>query len=317
VAAPIYAEIATLVRYAQMQHFEPENQSSSGKSVATLELDAYQWMTRMSPLVLDTPPSTKSAAKRHLADLQQQLQTGRLLQQDITTAELNPSIVMSINEAIRHLPDMIRDAEAHITYLETGTANAEDAAEQLREKLARRAAQSEVDDIIGKGFEQPLQATTRHRNIPAAIGMGIFGIAWTSFTTVHAFFMIGGMMQAFGWAALFLLLFYSMFWAAGFGMLATAAVSLGTENIDLYDGTLTSTFSLFGYKRVKKIAIDTSYRARVVKVTWNGIQMQNSNRRGAPQWCIEVRDTAGAKHQISKGGDKDILEEVARQLNGK
>jgi hypothetical protein len=45
--------------------------------------------------------------------------------------------------------------------------------------------------------------------------------------------------------------------------------------------------------------------------------MQNSNRRGAPQWCIEVRDTAGAKHQISKGGDKDILEEVARQLNGK
>jgi hypothetical protein len=55
-----------------MQHFEPENQSSSGKSVATLELDAYQWMTRMSPLVLDTPPSTKSAAKRHHSRAQPQ-----------------------------------------------------------------------------------------------------------------------------------------------------------------------------------------------------------------------------------------------------
>lgn len=300
-----------------MQHLEPENHSSTGKSVAMLELDAYQWMTRMSPLVLDTLPSTKTAAKRHLADLQQQLQTGQQLQRDIATAGLNPTIVTSIDEAIRHLPDMIRDAEAHITYLETGAANAEDAAEQLREKLARRAAQTEVDDIIGKGFEQPLEATTRHRNIPAAIGAGIFGIAWTSFTTVHAFFMIGGMMQAFGWAALFLLLFYSLFWAVGLGMLATAAASLGTEKIDLFDGTLTSTFNLFGYKRVKKIAIDASYRARVVKVTWNGVQMQSNNRRGAPQWCIEVRDTAGVKHQISKGGDKDILEEVARQLNGK
>lgn len=300
-----------------MQHLEPENQSSTGKSVAMLELDAYQWMTRMSPLVLDTLPSTKTAAKRHLADLQQQLQTGRTLQQAIAGMGLNPSITTSIDEAIRHLPDMILDAEAHITYLETGAANAEDAAEQLREKLARRAAQTEVNDIIGKEIEQPLEATTRHRNIPAAIAMGIFGIAWTSFTTVHAFFMIGGMMQAFGWAALFLLLFYSMFWAVGFGMLATSAASLGTETIDLYDGTLTSTFNLFGYKRVKKIAIDTSYRAKVVKVTWGGIQIQNSNRRSAPQWCIEVRDTAGAKHQVSKGGDKDILEEVARQLNGK
>ena len=300
-----------------MQHLEPENQSSTGKSVAMLELDAYQWMTRMSPLVLDTLPSTKTAAKRHLADLQQQLQTGRTLQQAIAGMGLNPSITTSIDEAIRHLPDMILDAEAHITYLETGAANAEDAAEQLREKLARRAAQTEVNDIIGKEIEQPLEATTRHRNIPAAIAMGIFGIAWTSFTTVHAFFMIGGMMQAFGWAALFLLLFYSMFWAVGFGMLATSAASLGTETIDLYDGTLTSTFNLFGYKRVKKIAIDTSYRAKVVKVTWGGIQIQNSNRRSAPQWCIEVRDTAGAKHQVSKGGDKDILEEVARQLSGK
>ena len=300
-----------------MQHLEPENQSSTGKSVAILELDAYQWMTRMSPLVLDTLPSTKTAAKRHLADLQQQLQTGRTLQQAIAGMGLNPSITTSIDEAIRHLPDMILDAEAHITYLETGAANAEDAAEQLREKLARRAAQTEVNDIIGKEIEQPLEATTRHRNIPAAIAMGIFGIAWTSFTTVHAFFMIGGMMQAFGWAALFLLLFYSMFWAVGFGMLATSAASLGTETIDLYDGTLTSTFNLFGYKRVKKIAIDTSYRAKVVKVTWGGIQIQNSNRRSAPQWCIEVRDTAGAKHQVSKGGNKDILEEVARQLSGK
>ena len=300
-----------------MQHLEPENHSSTGKSVAMLELDAYQWMTRMSPLVIDTLPSTKTAAKRHLADLQQQLQTGRTLQQAIAGMGLNPSITTSIDEAIRHLPDMILDAEAHITYLETGAANAEDAAEQLREKLARRAAQTEVNDIIGKEIEQPLQATTRHRNIPAAIAMGIFGIAWTSFTTVHAFFMISGMMQAFGWAALFLLLFYSMFWAAGFGMLATSAASLGTETIDLYDGTLTSTFNLFGYKRVKKIAIDTSYRAKVVKVTWGGIQLQNSNRRSAPQWCIEVRDTAGAKHQVSKGGDKDILEEVARQLSGK
>ena len=94
------AETIHLIRYAHMQHLEPEDHSLSGKSVAMLELDAYQWMTRMSPLVLDTPPSTKNAAKRHLADLQQQLQTGRLLQQDIATAELNPSIVMSIDEAI-------------------------------------------------------------------------------------------------------------------------------------------------------------------------------------------------------------------------
>ena len=300
-----------------MQHLEPENHSSTRKSVAMLELEAYQWMTRMSPLVLDTPPSTKTAAKRHHADLQQQLQTGRQLQSEIATAGLNPSIVTSIDEAIRHLPDMIRDAEAHITFLETGAANAEDAAEQLREKLARRAAQSEVDDIIGRGFEQPIAARTRHRNIPAAIGTGIFGVAWTSFTTVHAFFMIGGMMQAFGWPALFLLLFYSMFWAVGLGMLATSAASLGTEDIDFYDGTLTSTFNLLGYKRIRKIAIDPTYRARVTKVTWGGFQMQNSNRRSTPQWCIEVRDTAGIKHQISKGGDKDILEEVARQLNGK
>jgi len=300
-----------------MQHLEPDSTSSTSEtSIATLERNAYQWMTRMSPLVLDTLPSTKTAAKRHLADLQQQLQTGRTLQQAIAGMGLNPSITTSIDEAIRHLPDMIQDAEAHITYLETGAANAEDAAEQLREKLARRAAQSEVNDIIGKGFEQSLQATTRQRNIPAAIGTGLFGLAWTSFTTVHAFFMISGMMQAFGWAAMFLLLFYSLFWAVGLGMLATSAASLGTETIDVYDGTLTSTFNLFGFKRVKKIAIDTSYRAKVVKSTW-GPMVQQSNRRAAPQWCIEVRDTAGTKHQISKGGDKDILEEVARQLSGK
>jgi len=296
-----------------MQHFESETSSPSGKSTALLELDAYQWMTRMSPLVLDTLPSTKSAAQRHLNDLKLQLQTGLALQQSILNADLNPSIKTSIGEALRHLPDMITDAEAQLRFLETGAANAEDAAEQLREKLARRAAQSEVNDIIGKNLDQPFQAITRQRNIPAALGTGIFGIAWTSFTTVHAFFMIGGMMQAFGWAALFLLLFYSLFWAVGFGMLATSVASLGTETIDYYDGTLTTTFSVFGYKKRRIIHLDTSFQPRVVKATW-GPMVQQSNRRAAPQWCIEVRDTNGTKHQISKGGDRDVLEEVARNL---
>jgi len=87
---------ATLVTYTQMQPFDSETSSPSGKSVALLELDAYQWMTRMSPLVLDTLPGTKSAAQRHLSDLIQQLQTGLALQQSIQNADLNPSIVTSI-----------------------------------------------------------------------------------------------------------------------------------------------------------------------------------------------------------------------------
>jgi hypothetical protein len=296
-----------------MQPFESETSPASDKSTALLELDAYQWMTRMSPLVLDTLPSTKSAAQRHLNDLKQQLQTGLALLHSIQNADLNPSIVTSIGEALRHLPDMIADVEAHLRFLETGAANAEDAAEQLREKLARRAAQSEVNDIIGKNLDQPFQAITRQRSIPAALGAGIFGIAWTSFTTVHAFFMIGGMMQAFGWGALFLLLFYSLFWAVGLGMLATSVVSLGTENIDYYDGSLTTTFSVFGYQKRRTINIDRTFRPRVAKATW-GPMVQQSNRRAAPQWCIEVRDTNGTKHQIAKGGDRDVLEEVARNL---
>jgi hypothetical protein len=296
-----------------MQPFESETSPASDKSTAQLELDAYQWMTRMSPLVLDTLPSTKSAAQRHLNDLKQQLQTGLVLQQSIQNIDLNPSIVTSIGEALRHLPGMIADAEAQLRFLETGAANAEDAAEQLREKLARRAAQSEVNDIIGKYIDQPFQAITRQRNIPAAIGAGIFGIAWTSFTTVHAFFMISGMMQAVGGAALFLLLFYSLFWAVGIGMLVTSVASLGTEKIEYYDGTLTTTFSVFGYQKRRIIHLDTSFRPRVVKATW-GPMVQQSNRRATPQWCIEVRDTQRVKHQISKGGDRYVLEKVARNL---
>lgn len=296
-----------------MQHFESETGSTSGKSIAQLELDAYQWMTRMSPLVLDTLPSTKSAAQRHLSDLIQQLQTGLALQQSIQNADLNPSIVTSIGEALRHLPDMITDAEVHLRFLETGAANAEDAAEQLREKLARRAAQSEVNDIIGTDLNQPFRAITRQRNIPAALGTGIFGVAWTSFTTVHAYFMIGGMMQAFGWAALFLLLFYSLFWAVGFGMLATAINNLSTETVDFFDGQLTATSHFFGITKSRVISLDKSYRPKVVRST-SLLEVKQGTRKAAPQWCIEVRDTQGVNHQISKGGDRDVLEEVARNL---
>ena len=97
----------------------------------------------------------------------------------------------------------------------------------------------------------------------AGIGMGIFGLGWTAFTTLHAFFMIGGMMKAMGPVAFAMLGFYAIFWAVGVGMFMSAFNMAAQETISLEGDTLTITKTLGPIRRAKQHRINPKLQVRI------------------------------------------------------
>jgi hypothetical protein len=153
----------------------------------------------------------------------------------------------TVRETLSHLESMHQDCRA-MQCLEQDSVSIPD----LREKMAERSARKEVEEITGVALPNTQNILLAPRSIAGFLGMGAFALFWNGFTLVHATFMIGGMYKAVGPAALFLLLFYALFFGAGFAMIAGALNSLATHTLTLSGNQLCITRD-FGFTKKERL----------------------------------------------------------------
>ncbi|MFN3648694.1 MAG: hypothetical protein ACK47B_03855 [Armatimonadota bacterium] len=233
-----------------------EGAASRPEPSPRLRLRASQWLARYSPLL--DPPETLSAK-----ECRERLELIPELTRD--GAEVEAELQADPN-ADERLLDAVRDARTELDGLETGLrqrlgflspgdpAGVVDV-DRFRDRLAEAAARREVGKVAGSALPHRLELQTARPNWGTAAFMGVFAFGWLSFTTFHAFMMIGGFATAFGWFALALLGFYAIFFFAGFAMAATALRAASREEITLERRTLTvrRRFPLWTTERVYEL----------------------------------------------------------------
>jgi len=163
--------------------------------------------------------------------------------------------------------------------------------EQINDRLAERLARQEVGLETEAAVPEVLEMKVGAPNRAGAVGIGVFGVGWTSFTTVHAVFMIGGMYQAFGWGALGLLAFYAIFFLAGFAMLAAAADAASTEHIVLDVRKLAVIKSLGPWIRRKDYQLPPDTQATIGEMETS--RMRAGNAPSKPATVVQLHDVDG------------------------
>lgn len=184
--------------------------------------------------------------------------------------------------------------------------------ESIQERLAEREAQQELGIPTSVHNALSLSMQTSPRNIGAAIGVGIFALGWNAFTLMHAVLMIGGMWKAMGPVALFLLLFYAIFFGAGFAMAWATIEALSVEEIELTGRSLVIKKTLGKWVRTKMINLDPESRA-VVGIAQSGIRTNSNNR--VPQRAVLMTDATGKEVVFGAGSTEEMKNRIARQVN--
>ncbi len=181
----------------------------------------------------------------------------------------------------------------------------------LRKDLAEVAARHEVEEAVGvEPRPQRLELRISNGNLAAAGFMGLFSVGWLSFTTVHAIFMIGGMMRAFGPLALLLLGFYALFFAVGIGMGAAAVASACREEIELDGRSLSIRRSLLGFSWVKEYTLAANASIRQEQST------QMRQQGAATKNKVLVVETApGSQVKFGAGCSPERQREHLKRIN--
>ena len=149
-------------------------------------------------------------------------------------SEDDHTLASTFNTALQQLDSVEGDLRRTLARLAPGDAAGLPDLQALNDRLAERKAREELG-LSGEAIPAKLELLTSPTNWVQAGFMGLFSFGWLSFTTLHAFMMIGGLMKTVGYAALALLGFYAIFFAVGFGMLAAAILS-ATKEWTEFDG---------------------------------------------------------------------------------
>lgn len=223
------------------------------------------WLAEFAPLVMDQSQRTATEIRQEL-DLIERLQ-GRTSDLDqgkgLLTRMDDGELIRTYNQAREQIRTIERDLRRRLATLAPGDPNSEPDYDALQERLAETAAQIEVGVPTFSANPDRLELASSPAQVAAGIGMGIFGLGWTAFTTLHAFFMIGGMMKAMGPVAFAMLGFYAIFWAVGVGMFMSAFNMAAQETISLEGDTLTITKTLGPIRRAKQHRINPKLQVRI------------------------------------------------------
>lgn len=272
---------------------------------------ANAWVARFAPLVLQedvlTVPKIRDRLRaievlRQHEDPADGLLRGSVLSED---AEL----VRTVERARGQLDSLETDLRRRLAKMAPGDPDGIADLEQVNERLDERLARQEIgaDTAVPEVLELP----TRPSNLGGAVGIGIFGLGWTAFTTFHAVLMIGGMFRAFGFGALALLLFYAIFWAVGFAMLSAAFNVASDESIRLQGRTLTITRTFAGWKRVRVVEVGKDAIAE--KGMESSAHLRGRNQ--GPQEAVVIPDAAGRPVAFAAGALPRQREDLIERIN--
>lgn len=282
------------------------------------EARANRWLARFAPFVYDIQVANAAECRKLLSTLRDLRTEGDTL---IAALEAQPGgdgrILSTLRVAVPQIEGIEEDLRHRLGQLAPGDADGAVDLDALRQRLAERAAEEELGESVFAAGAPTLALTLSRGNWGSAMGMGIFGVAWTSFTIFHSVMMIGGMSRAIGPAALFLLLFYSIFYAVGFGMLYGAVDALSTETMDLDGNELTVRKALGGWVRIRRATLGKRSRAEIIDTSVttlsNGMTVQS--RGGRPSTVISVQDAAGKEIRFGGAMTPAMRHSVVTEIN--
>ncbi|MBX3110494.1 MAG: hypothetical protein KF857_00670 [Fimbriimonadaceae bacterium] len=182
----------------------------------------------------------------------------------------------------------------------------------LQSRLQEREARQELGVSSVPAY---INVKTGSGSWAAAAGTGVFALGWNAFTLFHATIMIGGMWRAFGPAALALLLFYAIFFAAGFAMIAATVAALSDEEIDLDGRDLTVTTTTLGRKKVKSFVLADGAQAEVTTPTLGNLTFRNRGDSQAKSTSVVVRTVDGKLAAFGSRLTPQEKQALARRIN--
>lgn len=239
------------------------------------------WVARFVPLVMDNEPRDHLTTRKRLElaeKLHKELDSVTLQSSKLNAVD-DHDLLSTFRMARSQISSLENDLRIRLGKLSPGDPDSLADLDQLQDRLAETAAQIEMGVSTDHPVPEVLEITTSPPNFAAAGGMLIFGLGWTSFTLFHAIFMIGGMWKAFGPAALLLLLFYSIFFAVGFGMFAGAFLAGAQERVTMQNNALTVHRKLGPITTRKTHEIDLKAEAYIGRVE-NQVKQGNKTIRG-------------------------------------
>lgn len=268
--------------------------------------EANAWLARFAPLVMPNSALSVEKAEKQLVAAQLLREEADELMARLGALSSPHDIELSdtVTSAVSHLPSLESELRARLSGGQVDL-------DSLQARLAEREAKQELG--LPTGFQNPaiLELLTSPRNVVAATGIGVFALGWNAFTLFHATLMIGAMYKSFGPIALFMLLFYSIFFAAGFFMIYSTIDALSVETIELQHRTLTVRKTLGKWVRVKTIELDRETHA-VVGTASMGFSNSNNKK---PQRAILMTDSKGKEVSIGVGATEELKHRLANQIN--
>ncbi len=262
---------------------------------------ANAWIARFAPLVLQNDAISAEELHRRIELTHRLKDEYPGIYQGLLDAGCSASDELSqtLQQAAGQLESIEADLRNRLGAVAPGDPKGLVDLDVLQERLSERAARQEIGLPTTTVVPPILEMRISKGNIAGAIGLGVFGFGWTSFTTLHAVLMIGGFRAAIGWGALALLGFYSIFFLVGFGMLAGAFSLAASEDIRLEGNRLTVIRRLGPIRRVKHYVLAKGIRAAIGTPTVGGFNNQNKTVN-----AILMLDESG--NQISLGSSVPV-----------
>lgn len=275
-----------------------EQRYTKATSALAARSSTERWLARFAPIL---ELGTETPAER-LRTIQALRKDGEpvLVELSAWATEDDQVLLTTLREALAHLKTAEETLKTTLVPA-TSTVSLTD----LRAKIAEAAARTELGGTEAVPTKVELALTPG--SLAAAGGMGLFSVAWLSFTTFHATLMIGGMWKAFGPGALFLLAFYSLFFGVGFAMAKGALDAASSESLELLGTTLIVRKKLGPWLREKRIELGPQSRV--------GLAVPNIRQKGSRAMALAVNDVHGKNHQFGVGAAEHLKSGYVSQLN--
>lgn len=276
---------------------------------------ANAWVARFAPLVMGDEALTDQDVRARLALVEELRRQAPGVKSAIGILEGVEylEIVQTFRNAESQLDSIEADLRKRLARLAPGDPAGLVDLDALQERLSERAARQEMGLPTSTEIPSVLEAKTSPGNPAGAAFMGLFGLGWNSFTAFHATLMIGGMMKAFGLAALALLGFYSIFFAVGIGLLISAFKMAASEFLRLDGHGLTITQKFGPISRTKRYQLDPTSRAAIGEADFGGFRSSNTRSKTSP--ALLLVDTQGRQVTFAQTAATTVREQLRDKIN--
>ncbi len=288
-------------------------QPTNDLSVARDEANA--WLAKFAPLLNVDDMVTKEQCESALATLADLKTSG-----ETTYSNLNrlgqlqdQSLISTVQQAQGQLASVEEDVRKRLAVVKPGAPQGIVNLQNLVGQLAERAARQELP--ADEAIPDQLELVVSTPNYAAAASPGVFALGWNLFTTVHACFFIWGMWHAVGWPAIFMLLFYALFWGAGYGMILACRAALSTQTAIFSGRDLTVRDQIRSWIKEKQYRLPSDASAVLDIPSVAPVRFGNTNQMRTGTTAITLADEKGKPIMLGQALFLPTKEKYVKQIN--